>query len=102
MGRMDEHPPQRQRIRVAGVVQGVGFRPFVWRLASELGLSGWVRNDAFGGGCFLNQLLSHGLRARLSAAGITVLEARQLPPNDGGLSLGQAWVARQPATSRES
>lgn len=36
------------RIRVTGVVQGVGFRPFVWRLARELGLSGWVRNDAAG------------------------------------------------------
>ncbi|MCX7176469.1 MAG: carbamoyltransferase HypF [Proteobacteria bacterium] len=37
-----------QRIRVTGVVQGVGFRPFVWRLAHELALSGWVRNDAEG------------------------------------------------------
>ncbi|MDP1526281.1 MAG: carbamoyltransferase HypF [Rhodocyclaceae bacterium] len=36
------------RIRVAGIVQGVGFRPFVWRLAHELGLKGWVRNDAAG------------------------------------------------------
>jgi hydrogenase maturation protein HypF len=36
------------RIRVTGVVQGVGFRPFVWRLARELGLAGWVRNDAAG------------------------------------------------------
>ena len=31
-----------QNIRVSGVVQGVGFRPFVWRLARELGLGGWV------------------------------------------------------------
>lgn len=37
-----------QRIRVRGVVQGVGFRPFVWRLAQELSLAGWVRNDADG------------------------------------------------------
>jgi len=36
------------RIRVTGVVQGVGFRPFVWRLANDLKLVGWVRNDAGG------------------------------------------------------
>ena len=37
-----------QRIRLTGVVQGVGFRPFVLRLAKELKLSGWVRTDAKG------------------------------------------------------
>ncbi len=37
-----------RRIRVAGIVQGVGFRPFVWHLAQELNLNGWVRNDADG------------------------------------------------------
>ena len=37
-----------QRIRVTGIVQGVGFRPFVWRLAQQLQLTGWVRNDAQG------------------------------------------------------
>jgi hydrogenase maturation protein HypF len=34
------------RIRVRGVVQGVGFRPFVYRLAHQYNLSGWVRNTS--------------------------------------------------------
>ena len=38
----------RARISVSGQVQGVGFRPFVYRLAHQLGLSGWVRNDSCG------------------------------------------------------
>ena len=38
----------RQRIRVTGTVQGVGFRPFVYRHATRLGLRGWVRNDSAG------------------------------------------------------
>jgi hydrogenase maturation protein HypF len=38
----------RKRLSIAGVVQGVGFRPFVWRRATRLGLSGWVENDSAG------------------------------------------------------
>ncbi len=39
---------ERLRLVARGAVQGVGFRPFVFRLARELGLDGWVRNDAGG------------------------------------------------------
>jgi hydrogenase maturation protein HypF len=38
----------RLKLAVRGAVQGVGFRPFVYRLATQLGLSGWINNSAQG------------------------------------------------------
>lgn len=40
--------PRRLKLRVRGVVQGVGFRPFVFALAGRMGLSGFVLNDCEG------------------------------------------------------
>ena len=39
---------QRLRITLRGAVQGVGFRPFVYRLATEMALTGWVLNSSAG------------------------------------------------------
>jgi hydrogenase maturation protein HypF len=39
---------QRLRIILRGAVQGVGFRPFVYRLATEMSLTGWVLNSSAG------------------------------------------------------
>ena len=41
-------PVIRQRLRIEGLVQGVGFRPFVHRLACEAALTGWVGNSGAG------------------------------------------------------
>jgi hydrogenase maturation protein HypF len=40
--------PHRTRIHIRGLVQGVGFRPWIYRLARERGLSGWVANTRGG------------------------------------------------------
>jgi hydrogenase maturation protein HypF len=39
---------RRLRLEVSGAVQGVGFRPFLFRAAEALGLRGWIRNDPAG------------------------------------------------------
>jgi hydrogenase maturation protein HypF len=47
------------------------------------------------GGCFLNAHLAGMLPPRLEALGLRVLQAQSMPPNDGAISLGQAWVAQR-------
>lgn len=48
---------------------------------------------ALSGGCFQNRILTEGAVQRLREIGVTVLLHRQIPPNDGGISLGQVVVA---------
>ncbi|NLK52119.1 MAG: carbamoyltransferase HypF [Syntrophomonadaceae bacterium] len=60
------------------------------RLRAETGVS----CVALSGGVFHNRILLSGLKNRLTTEGLEVLLPQQVPPNDGGLSLGQAVVAR--------
>ncbi len=62
-----------RRWRLAGRVQGVGFRPFVYRLAQRLGLTGWVQNQA-------GQVEIHaqGTREALDAFGLALIS--EAPP----------------------
>src|SRR5512143_3697409 len=74
------------RIEIRGVVQGVGFRPWVYRLAHEKGVAGRVSNDsrgvtieAFGSNEALDDFV-RGLRASPPpAARIRELECRSIP-----------------------
>lgn len=65
------------------------------------GLAAWVEGFAdtgapvaLGGGCLMNRILAEGLSDRLRRRGFRPLLARRVPANDGGLSLGQAALAR--------
>ncbi|WP_284155433.1 carbamoyltransferase HypF [Sulfuricystis multivorans] len=74
--------PEARRIRVTGIVQGVGFRPFVWRLAHELAIRGWVRNDAAGVEihCEGERLDEFAARLRLEAPPLARIDALQVVP----------------------
>ncbi len=76
---------RRLRLSIQGAVQGVGFRPFVYRLATELDLTGWVVNDT--SGVFIElegppAVLAHFL-SRLPA---------ELPPRAFVHSLESEWL----------
>ncbi len=82
--------------------QDSGYGAALFHSTLAVALAHWVRaasartgihNIVFGGGCFMNRVLAANLREALQGAGLNVFEARQAPPNDGGLALGQAAVA---------
>lgn len=84
--------------RAAGVDPGVIARRFHASLA-DLAVA-WARRGGLEqvvlcGGCFQNALLTKLSCDRLRAAGFMVHVPRAFPPNDGAISLGQAWVAAQ-------
>ena len=76
-----------RRIEIRGTVQGVGFRPWIWRLARENGIGGRVSNDsrgvtieAFGGDEALENFLREIRRSPPPAAEIREFVCRPIPP----------------------
>jgi hydrogenase maturation protein HypF len=74
---------------ITGIVQGVGFRPFVFRMATQLGLTGWVRNSPAGVEFELqgatDTLRSFSLRLQVELpplALITSLDSHEIPVVD--------------------
>lgn len=83
-----------------GLAAGEGAALFHGTLAAAL--VDWTRVlappgavVALGGGCLMNRVLAGALADGLRAAGFRPFLARAVPPNDGGLSLGQAALARR-------
>jgi hydrogenase maturation protein HypF len=77
---------QGRRIDIRGTVQGVGFRPWVYRLAHELGLGGRVRNDpsgvtieAFGEPDTLDSFVERLCAEGPPASHVDALQTRDIP-----------------------
>lgn len=76
-----------RRISIEGTVQGVGFRPWVYRVAHECGIAGRVRNDssgvtieAFAAHDALDHFVAHLRASPPPAARIRTLEWQSIPP----------------------
>jgi hydrogenase maturation protein HypF len=79
--------PEGRRLELSGTVQGVGMRPFVWRLARECGVRGRVRNsprgvvvEAFGPRAALDDFEDRLRTVHPPAARVRAVAARPIPP----------------------
>jgi hydrogenase maturation protein HypF len=63
----------------------------LYRIVTEISNEQRIKKVALSGGCFQNMILLHGLVQRLEQSGLKVYINHQVPANDGGISLGQAY-----------
>ena len=86
--------------RVAGVPIGrisARFHNALAEMAVAVARRSGCSQVALTGGCFQNALLTGRVRGRLLQAGLTVYTHRRIPPGDGGIALGQVYVAARQA-----
>ncbi len=83
--------PVRKKFVIRGVVQGVGFRPFVYRLAEERGLSGFIRNtsngvdiEVEGNSAQLDGFLKDVVEGKPAPARIDAIRERRIKTKGGG------------------
>lgn len=100
--------PRRLRITVRGVVQGVGFRPFVYRAARDESLSGWVLNEADavrievqGGAGPLERFLhvlqyGHPPQARIDSLDVGELPPESVVPSPLGFEIRKSTGQAEP------
>jgi hydrogenase maturation protein HypF len=94
---------QRVQVNVEGTVQGVGFRPFVYRLAQELELTGWVQNTRSGvlieveGDSLAVETFLQRLRADVpTSASVDAMSTTLVPVlDDAGFSINQSAESGQ-------
>ena len=94
----DWEPMIRQIIdeRLSGVPVGrisARFHNSLAQLAVEIAQKSDCDHVVLTGGCFQNALLTERVRQRLLGSGFTVHTHQRVPPGDGGIALGQIFVA---------
>ena len=98
---MTKPEPTARYIRITGVVQGVGFRPFVYNLAVELKLSGWVLNsssgveiEAIGPPAALEAFVQRLQSDAPPLARIETIKVREVPATDIDLPKAEGFAIR--------
>lgn len=83
----------RHYIRIKGVVQGIGFRPFIYKLAIEMNLKGWVNNDTEGvnivvdcSAPLLNEFTGRIRSEKPALARIDKIDVHSFVPHDAAFS----------------
>ncbi|MDE2076733.1 MAG: carbamoyltransferase HypF [Burkholderiales bacterium] len=89
------NPSDRMQVSLAAAAFHISLAKGLARWAIEACQARQVDTVVLTGGCLANRLLDELLTGLIQAKGLTVWRAAQYPCGDGGLSLGQAWVALQ-------